>query len=268
MLLQERIQQRGHGRALARESRSSSAERDRHRPTPTPPTDDAPRTRRPVDELREALLDALREPSSATRVVGSPHRSRATTCGSGSRTDAWRGRPGRRPRPAGLRLLLLPVGHRLAAVAVRQERGRPRSTPPPEPSRRRPIVTGLRRRRDPLPGARPGARRSTATLGVTLKADVPDDDLDASTRGSPRLRRRQLARARGVGDVRHRLRRPPRPAPHLPARPGSRATRCARTSRCWPAMVKPWPGIVDVEPMPGEADDGDERGRGRGGGRR
>ena len=38
-------------------------------------------------------------------------------------------------------------------------------------------------------------------------------------------------------------------------------TRCARTSRCWPAMVKPWPGIVDVEPMP---DEGDERSR-RGG---
>ena len=32
-----------------------------------------------------------------------------------------------------------------------------------------------------------------------------------------------------------------------------RGPRCARTSRCWPAMVKPWPGIVDVEPMPGEA---------------
>ena len=31
------------------------------------------------------------------------------------------------------------------------------------------------------------------------------------------LRRRRLARARGVGDVRHRLRRPPVPPPHLPA---------------------------------------------------
>ena len=36
------------------------------------------------------------------------------------------------------------------------------------------------------------------------------------------------------------------------SRPSSRATRCARTSRCSRAIVKPWPGLVDVEPMPGE----------------
>ena len=29
-------------------------------------------------------------------------------------------------------------------------------------------------------------------------------------------------------------------------------TRCARTSRSSLAVVKPWPGLVDVEPMPGE----------------
>ena len=47
-------------------------------------------------------------------------------------------------------------------------------------------------------------------------------------------------------------------------RASSRATRCARTSRCSPAMVKPWPGIVDVEPMPGEGDERRRRGDGDG----
>ncbi|MEZ5215085.1 MAG: hypothetical protein R2715_00510 [Ilumatobacteraceae bacterium] len=38
-------------------------------------------------------------------------------------------------------------------------------------------------------------------------------------------------------------------------RPSSKAIRCARTSRVAQPDGQPWPGIVDVEPMPGADDD-------------
>ena len=90
-------------------------------------------------------------------------------------------------------------------------------------------------------------------MGLTLKADVPDatNTIDS---WSVDLRRRQLARARGVGDVRHRF------AGHPNLRnlylPGDFEGHPLRKDFPLLArMVKPWPGIVDVEGMPGVADD-------------
>ena len=46
------------------------------------------------------------------------------------------------------------------------------------------------------------------------------------------LERRELAGARGVRHVRHRLRGPPEPAPHAPADDWDEGSRCARTTPC------------------------------------
>ena len=96
-----------------------------------------------------------------------------------------------------------------------------------------------------------------AALGITLKVDLPDDDLP---------HRLLVALYAGANwHERETWRCTASPSRATPAcatctcPPSSRATRCARTSRCWPGVVKPWPGIVDVEPMPGEPEgDGDE----------
>ena len=53
-------------------------------------------------------------------------------------------------------------------------------------------------------------------VGVTLKVDVADEPF-ALDSWHAIYARRQLARARDPRDVRHRLRRPPRPAQHVPA---------------------------------------------------
>ncbi len=68
----------------------------------------------------------------------------------------------------------------------------------------------------------------------------------------PDLRRRRLARAGGLGDVRHHLRPATRTCTHLYL-PGDFEGHPLRKD--FPLLsrrVKPWPGIVDVEPMPGE----------------
>ncbi len=57
---------------------------------------------------------------------------------------------------------------------------------------------------------------ATTHVGSPLKVRRPRRHDDVSSVDA-RLRRRRLARARDLGDVRHRLRRPSRPAPHLPA---------------------------------------------------
>ena len=99
-------------------------------------------------------------------------------------------------------------------------------------------------------GARP-ARRDP-------KADVPDDTLAVDS-WTPLFAGAELARARDVGDVRDRLRRPPRPSPHLPADRVRGLSRCRKDFPLLARVVKPWPGIVDVEPMPGEEPtEGDE----------
>ena len=174
---------------------------------------DAPVEEAPArDEQREGLVERLRAE------LGDDARWPAT---SSPGCDLWvrvrhrrvAAAGGRRPRRARVRLLLLPVGHRLAAVAVRQGRGRPDRAAARALHRGR---AGLRRWRRRACRCWPGSHSTTEHVGLTLKADVPDDTRHDRHLGA-HLRRGQLARARGLGDVRHHLRRPPRPAPHLPA---------------------------------------------------
>ena len=70
-------------------------------------------------------------------------------------------------------------------------------------------------------------------VGVTLKADVPDDTDDASSRGSP-----STPAPTGTSGRPTRCSASASPATPTCAtctcRRSSRATRCARTSRCWP----------------------------------
>ncbi len=116
-----------------------------------------------------------------------------------------------------------------------------------------PDELGLHRRRHPLPGHRPGCTRVTRHVGVIIKADVADDDPRIDSL-DPGVRRRQLARARGLRDVRHRRSTgiPTCATSTCPAT--SRVTRCARTIPLLARALKPWPGIVDVEAMPGDDD--------------
>ena len=122
--------------------------------------------------------------------------------------------------------------HRLDAVAVRPRRGRPDRSR--RPSATPTIAPGLRRRRDPLPDARPGRPTSTAHVGVTLKADVPDDDADdrlwMPVYAGANWHERETHEMFGIDFVGH----PDLRNIYLPDA-SSRATRCARTSRCWPA---------------------------------
>ena len=90
-------------------------------------------------------------------------------------------------------------------------------------------------------------------VGLTLKVDVPDDSL-AHRVVVERLRRCQLARARDVGDVRHHLRRPPAAHATSTCRRASRAIPLRKDFPLLARIVKPWPGIVDVEPMPADID--------------
>ena len=232
VLLQERIQNEdmaANGAARCSTSRRlsstasrtpASADRSRRRPRRAdrgerrPPLSDRAAERPPSDGLRERrLVDELRAASSATPSSTLAPASPATTCGSASRTDAWRPTGEAPARPLGFDVLLLPLGHRLAAVAVRQGRGRPDRAA--ARARRPRSSQGVRRRRDPLPGVRPGHRpRPSRRRHAQGRRPRRRRRRRLVVR---RLRRRQLARARDLGDVRHRLRRPPRPAQHLPA---------------------------------------------------
>ena len=158
---------------------------------------------------------------------------------------------------ARVRLLLLPVGDRLDA---RRRTARARTTPRPARrtgARRRHDQAGLRRRRDAVPDARPPDRhapsrrrhasRPTSPMSMTMPT------LD------PRLRRRQLARARDARDVRHRRSRVIPTCATSTCRASSRAIPLRKDFPLLSRMVKPWPGIVDVEPMPGVEDE--RRGR-------
>ena len=109
---------------------------------------------------------------------------------------------------------------------------------------------------DPLPAARPGVLDHASTSAVHLKADVPDDLVIESW--LPVYLGRQLARARdrtrcsaitfaGHPDLRNI---------YLPMEFEGFPLR--KDFPLLARIVKPWPGIVDVEPMPG-----DDRRRGR-----
>ena len=192
-----------------------------------------------------------RDAGAARRRAARGHRRRscATRLGDGARRHAWSSpattcgcasapRRGARAGSAlrdvlGCDYFCFLSAHRLAAVSpYGTRRGRPhraaararaprssRATPAATPaSRCSPGVTDIdraRRRHDQ--GRRARRRRRSSRAGSTVYAGA-----NWHERETPR-------------DVRHRLRRPPRPAQHVPARPTSRATRCARTSRCWPA---------------------------------
>ena len=71
-------------------------------------------------------------------------------------------------------------------------------------------------------------------LRVLLKADVPDDDPRIATwirtYAGAAWHEREAWEMFGIT-----FDGQPRPAPHLPARRSSRGTRCARSSRSWPA---------------------------------
>jgi NADH-quinone oxidoreductase subunit C len=92
-------------------------------------------------------------------------------------------------------------------------------------------------------------------LGVTLKVDLPDDDLSLPTwipvYAGANWHERETCEMFGITFVGH---------PHLVNiyLPGEFEGHPLRKD--FPLLarhVKPWPGIVDIEPMPGEAD-GDE----------
>ncbi len=99
-------------------------------------------------------------------------------------------------------------------------------------------------------------------LAVTLKADVPDDDLSIGTwipaYAGANWHEREVHEMFGIDFVGH----PNLRNLYLPGAFEGHPMRkdFALLSR----RIKPWPGIVDVEPMPGE-DDGDAVGEGSGG---
>ena len=253
-------------------SRSASgnedmAERWKGDPSSSEPTHDRRTDGRRGARGRDRRAAARRcSPTSPSElgdaVVGSHIRARATTSGCGSTREAWPRPPRSRATSAGLHVLRLPVGHRLAAVALRALHGlrgrhaRPAGMPRRSPSRSSPATPAATR----ASRCSPGLNSTLGQRGITLKADVPDDDLS----------HRHL-------DARST------PAPTgTSARPGrcSASTfdgpspTCA-TSTCrrdfeghplrkdFPLLarrVKPWPGIVDVEPMPGGDDEDPSRG--------
>ena len=210
------------------------------------------------DERREALLAQLHRCPGRR---GRRHRtsSPATTCGSGCRTDAWRTAAEVARTPVGRPLLLLPVGHRLAAVALRPLPWTPRSTRvladggrPAAEARRTPTIEH---------GVAGGETRFQVFARVAHVGEPGTTGASPSRPTSPTTRRRSR---RGPGSTPEptgtSARRGRCSASRSSATPAcatstcpatSRASRCARTSRCSPGMVKPWPGIVDVEPMPG-----------------
>ena len=230
VLLQEHIQNEDMVGALERVIRLSSADAGAG---PRPPT------RGRAEPDRRAPRGAARRrsaPSSATPSSDSHIRARRRPVGPGHRAT-----PGATPaRSCKHDAAAAPTstscrpstGCRRRSAATWTAR-RTSSSTAPSP-RSRPDGDGLRRRRHPLPGVRPRRTSIEPCAGITLKADLPDDDLSVDDLGA-RLRRGQLARARGLGDVRHHLRRPPAPASTCTCRATSRATRCARTSRCSPA---------------------------------
>ena len=120
------------------------------------------------------------------------------------------------------------------------------------------------RRRWPraTPVATPASRCSPASttratrIGVILKADLPDDDLSVDTWSSvyhgADWHERETWEMFGIDftDL--------APEPHLPARASSRATRCARTSRCSPGGSSRGRASSTSSPCPAGDDDGDD----------
>ena len=219
VLLQQRIRQRGHGRALAgrppRGAVTTPRRRHRHRRRrrPRPPT--AARGRRgarggPRHVHRRARRRRRRQ----------PHRARHGLWVRVDR-DAWSAAA----EAAKLRLgctffdflsaidwMPSPWGRYEDAASTSACR-----TFDADAARSRPA---LRRRRHPLPDALPPGQRAPQRRPAPRRRPQgrPARRRPAHRQPGPALRRGQLARARVLGDVRHHLRRPPRPAPPVPAR--------------------------------------------------
>ena len=120
---------------------------------------------------------------------------------------------------------------------------------------------GITGGRDPFPGLRPGhARRHARRLlghhrqGRRARGQPPHRHLDAGPSPGPTGTSVRPGRCSASSST---------------AIPACATSTCPRASRAIPlrkdfplvrGMVKPWPGIVDVEPMPGAGDDGDAGG--------
>ena len=210
----------------------------------------------PGDGLREGIVDELRRRDRRVDVDDPPAPQppqQPTTCGC-----AWHrclGRPGEALREMGFEYFCFLSA--LDWMPSPYGRGEDDPTEPP-PERTTEIAAGLRRRRDPLPGVRPGHRHDAGTSASRSRPTSRRHDDDRVV--VRRLRRRQLARARDPRDVRDRLRRPPDLRNmYLPTEFEGYPLR--KDFPLLARMVKPWPGIVDVEPMPAEeaADPGRRR---------
>ncbi len=102
------------------------------------------------------------------------------------------------------------------------------------------------------------ARVNDITTGraVTLKADLPDDDLNVGTwipvYPGANWHEREAREMYGINFVGH-------PNPRNLYLPGDFQGHPMRKDYALLSRrIKPWPGIVDVEPMPGDDDEGDD----------
>ena len=100
-------------------------------------------------------------------------------------------------------------------------------------------------------------------LGILIKADLPDDDLSVdswtSVYGGANWHERECWEMFGISFVGH-----PHLA-HLYLPSGFEGHPLRKDFPLLARRVKPWPGIVDVEPMPTDEDDEDEGGAAEGG---
>ncbi len=202
-----------------------------------------------VDDAREAVLASLRE-KLGDAVVGTHIRPGDETWVRVTR-DAW--------QEAGF-VVRDHLGFRafqfLSAIDwLPSPFGKGEDPPtdlPPEPSTE--IVTGYAGG-DTRFQVFARAHSLTAKMGITLKVDVPDDDLNLATWipvfAGANWHEREAREMFGINFVGH---------PHLVNiyLPGAFEGNPLRKD--FPLLarhVKPWPGIVDIEPLPGDTEGGD-----------
>ena len=203
-----------------------------------------------VDDAREAVLASLRE-KLGDAVVGTHIRPGDETWVRVTR-DAW--------QEAGF-VVRDHLGFRafqfLSAIDwLPSPFGKGEDSPtdlPPEPSTE--IVTGYAGG-DTRFQVFARAHSLTAKMGITLKVDVPDDDLNLATWipvfAGANWHEREAREMFGIDFVGH-------PHPVNIYLPGAFEGYPLRKD--FPLLarhVKPWPGIVDIEPLPGDAEGGDE----------
>ena len=128
-------------------------------------------------------------------------------------------------------------------------RGEDDPTQPP-PVRDDTDSSGLRGRRDPVADASPGSPTSSDHFGVTIKADIPDDDLVVDSwitvYAGANWHERETHEMFGIGFAGH----PDLRNMYLPTEFEGHPLR--KDFPLLARIVKPWPGIVDVEPLPGD----------------